>query len=462
MGKKIEYIPDFDSTSSMLYALSYYLKKKEEPVGLPPKLPGFIGGVLNSLPEDARQMIYTWAGAAEGIDAERIDRIDAEDMSRYAAGQYPVRQYPAMMIGSSNGAAVHLGAALGMPWLPQTFLVAIRREMGPDDLKKDMEWGKPIAEAIHAKNPELSMHQMHDPVQDRLMVRKMGYFRMKRRTLGNVYERFIQKNLIPGGSLFLCECNYRWNKTKVSDFHYFQVGGLGDVSDQEYLNGSDRVKKFLKEQEAGIEKWDVPEVTGRYPEAEWGFASELTRDVCRYAQDHGYRVVRMMFDHPEDMSAFAADFYRWWYAKNGFDSRRMLIECFAMLEPLWSVRTRSIPFWLAFNTSSSIKTLKKHLNLSGAMEEIYVFLLSNGVRGIGISRPEEWNDVFAHAERKGMFLGVDEKEFPKDMGAFIRYHSALKEKIRERYDLIPPVSPDEFIRFAQERKDRYPVRIETD
>ncbi|MBN2482824.1 MAG: hypothetical protein JXD21_01320 [Candidatus Omnitrophica bacterium] len=460
MSRAKEYIPDFDSTSSMLYSLSYYLKREAEAIGLPPKLPGFIGGILNSLPEKTRQRIYTWVGAMEGIDHHKIAQIEAEEMSRHAVSQYPVKQYPGMMIGSSNGAVVHLCAALDIPWLPQTFLVAIRRDMGPDDLKQDAEWGRPVAEEIHRHNPELIMHQMHDPVQDRLMVSKMGYFRMKRRTLGKTYEHFIKTNLIPGGTLFVCECTYQWEKTRFSDHHFFQVGGLGDVSDREYLQGSDRVGRFLKEQGSPLKKWDVPETTGRYPEAEWGFSPELHEDIIRYAKENGYKVMTIIFDHPEDISAFTADFYRWWYRKNDFVSRRVLIECFALLEPLWSVLTRSVPFWLAFNTSSSMETVKKYIKRHGDFDDIYVFLLSNGVRGIGISRPDQWEEIFNYARHQGIFLGVDEEEFPQDMGAFIRYHHEFKKKIKERYALLPSLSPKEFLEFYHTRQGHYPVRIE--
>ena len=61
------------------------------------------------------------------------------------ARQYPRRQYPAVVVGSANGAAVHLWAALGIPWLPQTFLVPIARSgVHPDDPARNSAGPRPM------------------------------------------------------------------------------------------------------------------------------------------------------------------------------------------------------------------------------------------------------------------------------------------------------------------------------
>ena len=48
---------------------------------------------------------------------------------------------------------------------------------------------------------------MHDANQDRLMIRRMTYFRLKRLTLGRAYARFLEETLAPGGTILLVECN---------------------------------------------------------------------------------------------------------------------------------------------------------------------------------------------------------------------------------------------------------------
>jgi len=88
---------------------------------------------------------------------------------------YPKRHYPSAVIGSSNGALVHLSAALGIPWLPQTFLIPVRRSgVPPDEPAEELEWGREPARELLAANPELRLHHMFDPNQDRLMARRMA------------------------------------------------------------------------------------------------------------------------------------------------------------------------------------------------------------------------------------------------------------------------------------------------
>ena len=67
----------------------------------------------------------------------------------------PDGRYPAVMIGSSNGALTHLAAACGVPWLPQTVLVPVRR---PRADPADMAVPSTSAPSMHGpcwmRNPE--------------------------------------------------------------------------------------------------------------------------------------------------------------------------------------------------------------------------------------------------------------------------------------------------------------------
>lgn len=459
MTKASRYLPKFDSSSSMLFSLEYFLKGKSGAIGIPPHLPSFFGTFLNSLPLEKREDIYTLVGLIEGLSNKSIDIINSEDISTYAVERYPVREYPAVMIGSSNGAATHLCAALGIPWLPQTVLIAIRRKMGPDDLKQDLEWGKRAAGRILEKNGDLRIHQMHDPVQDRLMVSKMSYFRAKRLTLGKTYEDFLRQTLAPKGTIYLCECQLSWPVSRISDRHYFQVGGLGDITPVEYLMGSPRVEKFLKSRGSRLKKWDIPNIDEQQPEAEWGFAPELKEDIEQFADKEGYAIKRIVFNHPEDLSPFVADLYRFWYKQRGYHSSRLLVECFALMESLWSIKTRTIPLWLAFNTMNSADTAERYLESVDPYDEIYVILLSNALKGIGTASIERWRSILNRARKRGEFIGLDEKEFPVDLGSFIRYHAQFKQKIKERYEFPAPLRQEELDQFVKQTQDRYRIKF---
>lgn len=453
------YITGFDSTTAMLKSLGCCLHGERKATGDLPEAPYFFGNLLDSFPEAIRKYIYRWSGGWAATKQSDLHQVQSEDISALAVEQYPSKSYPAIMVGSSNGALTHLCAALGSPWLPQTFLLSVKRSMGADELIEDVEWGKRAAQDMINKNPDLQFHQMHDPIQDRMMVALMGYFRIKRLVLGDTYKNFITSNLPAGGTIFLSECRYQWPVTQVSERHFFQVGGLGDVSAQEYIHGSERISDFLKENGSKVSQWQIPPINRDMPEAEWGFVESLRDDVEDLAKKEGYKICRIIYDHPEDTSFFAADLYKWWYQKRGIESARLLIECFAMIEPLDVLKTRSIPLWMAFNTGNSAIVAEKYLQKEKPFEEIYMTMISNAVKGIGQVPVERWQAILQHATKKSSLLGTNPKIFPTDIGSFVRYHQDLKRFLPEEFDLFKALTIDELKQFLNENKGKYPVEF---
>ncbi|MGH3915204.1 MAG: hypothetical protein ACRDTC_17630, partial [Pseudonocardiaceae bacterium] len=83
------------------------------------------------LPWPALRRLYTRIGAAEGIDPHRLAEVDLAAVAELLADGYPQRRYPAVLVGSSNGALTHLAAALQVPWLPGTVLVPVAHAGDP-------------------------------------------------------------------------------------------------------------------------------------------------------------------------------------------------------------------------------------------------------------------------------------------------------------------------------------------
>src|SRR5215208_5729567 len=302
----------------MLRALGNYLRGEDFPmIGSMPRsvepLMKALVAVVNGLPRRVREEVYTWSGRSEAVPPKRLEQVRAEDISRWVVSHYPRRRYPAAVIGSSNGALVHLCAALGIPWLPQTFLIPVRRNMDPDEPVQELEWGRGAARSLLAVNPELELHQMFDPNQDRLMARRMAYFRVKRLRLGKTYEQFLEENLEEGATLLVAECGLKWPTTQVGERHVFQFGALGGARPDEFLHGSERVEDYLAGYGSHRKRWNPPEPDGERPEAEWGFEPILREDIERFAREKGYRMRRVVFEEPEDLSPLVAELYRRWY-----------------------------------------------------------------------------------------------------------------------------------------------------
>lgn len=428
-----KFVPDFDSSSSMLFSLGAYLSGSGEASGDTAKLPAFVGDVINATPQTVREIIYRLSGIHDSLNLSNLKSINDAALSHWITDCYPKKKSPAIMIGSSNGALTHLCAMCEIPWIPQTVLLAIARQISPDDLIGDAEFGKKVATILKKQIPLMRAYQMHDPIQDRMMVANIAYFRMKRIRLGDTIGEYVKQTLMPGGTIIISNCEYTWPAARMGDDHTFQTGGLGDVSGEEYANGSDRIATFLEKENAECRKWQLPGDLEMVPEAEWGFDSELLTGLISFAKENDFRVKRISYRHPEHVSPLIADLTEHWYKQNGISDRRLLIECFALLEPWWAARTGSIPFWMAFNTSHSFERVINYLDKRNAFDEIYIMIMSNAVEGVGIVSTEEWKRVLKRAQKKNGLIGMDAEKHPYDLGSFIKYHDALQKEISARH-----------------------------
>lgn len=442
------FVADFDSASGMLRALACHLHGQPfASLGMSRALRPLAIGV-NALPERLRTTVYAWSGWVEAVSPQRLGDLRAEAVAESLIGHYPRQAYPAVALGSSNGAITHLCAALGIPWLPQTWLVPVRRMMSdPDAPRKGLEAGRPWAEALLDGNPELQLHHMHDANQDRLMIRHMTYFRVKRRTIGRAYERFLTDTLQPGGTIMVVECGQRWPTTRIGPRHVFQHGGVGGATPDEYLHGGPRVTEFLARYGAKVRRWDSPEPDGESPEAEWGFAPELLDDVCRFAAEHGLHVVRLRFDSPQAPSRFVADLYRWWYRRLGLAEGGLVADSFILADPFTTLRGQGVPFWALFNTEPAAQALDAYLAGGEPFDRLGLMLFAHGTSSIGLASIERWRKVLGRV-REGRFLGISERAYPQDFATFARYQPALAAFLPGRSPM-PKLTMGELAAFAR-------------
>lgn len=350
------FIANFDSASVMALANAHALRR--EPfvaLGQPPAAKPFAKRA-NKLPRRAREKGFIVSGASETVSPRRLDRLDLEAVGRWLDEEYPPGPYPAVAVGSTNGALTHLYSAMGIPWLPQTLLIPVRQSVHPDDPTAAMERGREPAQRLLDAHPDIALHHMHDANQDRLMVRALTYFRVKRRTLGEAYERFLRERLEPGGTIIVPECRRTWQTTRLGDRYVFQHGALGGATEEEFHRGSERVAEYLARYDSPVRRWDGPEPDTESPEAEWGFAPELLEDIERFAAEHGYRVRRLAFTEPEDPSPLVADLYRSWYRRRGIPANRLVLSSFVVMDPHSMLRTGSVPYWMTFNMQPSLWT----------------------------------------------------------------------------------------------------------
>lgn len=451
-----EYLSPVDSSICMVKAVARYLRGQDFPVLGLPRFLERVAPLIDLVPPRSREALYTWAACAAAYPPEQLDRVRAADISAWVAGHFPRdRRCSAVLLGSPNGAAVHLAAALRAPYLPQTFLIPVLQRGGHcDDVVARAEGAIPGGRRLLANNPHLQIHQLHDPMNDRPQLARMDYFRVKHLRLEPAYEALVEDTLEPGGALIVVECRQTWPTTRLQERHLFQMGGVGALSVEEYLEGSDRVARFLEERGSHRREWEPPEPDGTNPESEWGFEPAWNEDLERLARRGDYRTIRLVFDDIGHLSPLVADLYAWWYRRRGLSDRRLLAECFFLLDPWWSLATGSVPYWMPFNTTRSTQGLERYLDEREPFDHIGLMLLSNAVAATGSGRAvEESRALLARARIEGSFLGWNPDRHPLDMAVMARYRPALEGWTSERPPMPEPLDVEEVAQFVRATRD---------
>jgi hypothetical protein len=402
-------VASFDSASAFLLALARALRGQDFPHLGQPRWKAVPVRASALLPRGLRCRAYAIASGREGNPAERLGDIDLDEVAAWVARTYPDRRYPAVMLGSSNGALTHLAAACGIPWLPQTLLVPVRRRgADPDDMPAALEFGVRHGPTLLKHNPRVALHHMQDANQDPLSSSQMAYFRVKWTELPPAYEAFLDRRLEPGAPLVVVRDTSTWPVTRIGPRHVFQVGAQGGMDADEYLAGP-----------------DVPRPDDVAAEAEWGFAEPLLEPLRGWARRTGHPVVELSYGHPQNPAAAVADTVRDWTRRRGGAAGRLLVSSFVVHDPWRTIATGSVPFWTFFPVEHAARALDSYLDRT-SYEDVDILLFSHGALSRGLADAHTWQRIAGRAHRRGRLLGVDSDQFPADFAVFARYASALR------------------------------------
>ena len=398
----------FDSATSLLSAVSFALQGKAFPNLGSLAVYGRAVRLGGHLPWPLQRQIYARLGAAEGVDPKRLGDVDLAAVARWLTEQYPRRRYPALFLGSSNGALAHLAAAVGAPSLPGTVLVPVTRVGDPDRPVDDLRFGEQHASALLDRNPDVVLHQMHDPEQDLLMVARMTYFRMKWRGLPAAYEEFADKALLPHAPVIIVDDRLSWPVVRVGERHVFQTGGLGGLDPEDYLG-----------------RPHTPVTDDHAPEAEWGAEPGFTAAAVAWACRNGRRAVVITTPGPQDVAHPVATVIREWYRDRGQADDQLLVPTFIIGDPWRTINSGSVPFWGFFSVEPARQALEDHLARSDPYAVVRLMLFQHGSDSKGIARPEDWARTVEKYGARADFLGLRTDKFPNDIGFLGRYGPAL-------------------------------------
>lgn len=424
-------IAGFDSASGMTRVLAAAVDGRDAPAVAQyprrwePVIHRLVTGA-EKLPPRMAEAIYRRSGWMDAVPDKKLMQVKSDQLAEWVVRQYPRRQYSVVFVGSSNGAMTHLAAAVRAPWLPQTLLLAVRHGgLDPDDPAADMRKMAPAGQALVAANPDLELHHMHDPSQDRLMIARMTYFRVKFLRLPAPYVRFLERCLAPGGTIVLVDCTLTWPATTVGERQFFQFGAPGGISATEFREGSTRVAEFLRRQGSPLDRWSPPPADRQGLEAEWGFARSLGDVAAEFAAARDLTVKSVRFEQPEDPSPLIADLFRDWYRRIGFASNHLLVSSFLLMDPVRTMRIEAVPYWSLFAGQPSLDRLAGYLARVACYEDIRLTIFPHGTVSAGLPDISAWRSLLSRAQRGGEFVAVDPARYPRHFGSLTGFHRQL-------------------------------------
>ena len=373
------------------------------------------------LPWSMLRQLYTRVGASEGLDPARLGEVDLASVAAWLVEQIPQRPYPAVIVGSSNGAISHLAAALQVPWLPGTVLVPVARRGDPDRPDRALEFGHRVAGPMLDRNPDIVLHHMHDQVQDELMVAQMAYFRVKWTSLPAAYDAFQRTFLSPGAPVILVEDISTWPVVRVDERHVFQTGAQGGVSPEYYLRSR-----------------HAPRPDGESPEAEWGADPAFGSAVADWCRAHGHPLVRLTFRGPQSPAHGVATVLRAWYGERGEPGDRLIVPSFVLGDPWTTISRAVVPYWTFFSVLPALEAFARHLEQSEPYTDIDILQFQHGVYSAGIATPDDWLRVARRHAPRARMVGLDPRRFPHDIATLARYGPSLQKLPDAQHPWTPP------------------------
>ena len=381
-------------------------------------------GLVSLFPEATRIALIEWGmRLSVGHAARDAGHVDVDALFRWCVALYPdERRYEAIVVGSPNGAVAHLAALLGAPFLTTSFGLAFRHPtMDADDAAAYVSSARSAVRAIRSANPQSGYKLIahYDPLHDRSLVEVAAFVRLKLTELPATYAAFIDRHLSPDGRLILIDCSYPWPQLVFGDGDFLQMGGLGGVAPETYL-----------------ERWPSEHPVAVRRESEWGCPEGFADSVCRWAEDRGIGVVEIRFDHPWTYSLLARDAY---LACAGVRQDHLLIDCFNHLNPRTNVETGIPALWLPFNTVDGPALVESALR-DETFERILFAPLPSFANSPDTAPLDAWIDLLGRFGSVEPF-GIGPRLYPADPLAPFRFADRMAN-LRKEMGLDRPLRLD--------------------
>jgi hypothetical protein len=341
--------------------------------------------------------------AARGRHARRdVDTtLDAAAVARWLVGQIPSGPYNGLVLGSPHGAALHLAAALGVPWLPVAFELPTP-DIAAGDGTGAAGAGERHAHAILATNPDVTVRQVYDPVWRGWSPPATAYAVVRWQRLPAAYRDFIADRLRPGAPIVVIRDVGRWLTVPGPDGYAFQLGGRSaGLSPSDYYDRADLgipAGRPAPDDGAAPQGREHPEDS----DGEHSVDRGLVEDMRRYASAHGHPVRQVLYRHPDVLSGAVADVYRQWLRAGDRTGNRLVVECGRLIDAWHVVRAGLVPYWCEHPLRAAVRAASWWLAGSEPFTSVDVLPEPPGMPLPTVAQLSEWEAVAGFATRHGL------------------------------------------------------------
>ena len=396
------------------------------------ELDGFTKVLLKAigfLPQSVAGWIIPRAPNSNAIDGDVVRKVDINDLIKARMDDYKDLKghFPAITMGvGMGGTTAHLSIGLGGPFLPQAFVLTLKRGALDGNVRDYFDLTADIAREVTTRNPGVMSIQHYDPIHDGWLVRRVNHLRLKLIELPDAYKEFIRSRLETGGELVYLDGKARWKQFKVGEKNVFQVGGWGDISDDEFLNGSPRIHRYCEQEGIKYENWKLdgyPLIEGF--ESEWGSEPGLGEAVEKFCKQEGYRFTKISFTDPNQFSRLAFQAIKKQLELEGKEPAGTIVETFSQFDTSAIQISGLLPLWLIFNTEDSARFLKAMNMAIPRGKPVFFSPLSTFSFTPDMAKWESWEEALSGTE--WINIGTREDHYPADPWTLVNWTKPLRK-----------------------------------
>jgi hypothetical protein len=332
------------------------------------------------------------------VPAEATAEIDADAVASWIVSQYAGASYPGVIVGSCHGAAAHLAAALGVPWLPAGFETDVGWPggIGADTAVAALHHGRATALRVLELNDGILIRQVHDPVCAGHLVGCQINLHLRWRWLPEAYSAFLANNLDQDAFILVIRDVRAWSALHAGDDYSFQLGSTASgLSVEEHLRGHTPALGLF----------------GRAT-SEYAMEAGVEAELRQWARQHQARMFSVIYSDGHRLSAAVADLYREWLRGNGNRADRLVISSGRMVDPGQVLRTGLVPYWCETVTSPAVAAAELWLAGSTPFASIDVFPEPPGSVWSVLATPSQWRSLAAFATDRGEVCPAMARAYP--------------------------------------------------